>query len=572
MPRTYVDNAYNRSVGRVGMAHGTAVISSSNRSSTNYNFGSGSGSSSSCQSPNYSTNYQTPNYTDSYISYTGASYSSPKTYVDNNYNQRIGRVGLPIGSAVVSSNHEKSASSYLSTCSSKTYVDNSLNRSLGRVGLPHGSAVFSKSNSNTSFLLSTKETNRIPIGETSNKYVSGSGKRLYVDNTLNRRLGRVGEPIGSMSSGSSSAFTADSPKYRGQTFLHDMFDHLSNNPENEVDLSNIDKTITEEQQSNAIDKVLDYFSRVMEVRKWQAESSSDYNPKTSKQLLEKSSVPIIKYEDIEVRGIIGRGTYGDVHFAKYKGSIIAVKKLRVQRVSKKRLNAFRDEVSVLCELQHPNVVRFLGACIITPNLCICMEYMTKTLHQALHMDCIEFSEADKAFIIIQIGLGMKYLHAKDVVHCDIKSQNILIEHGNDSPCVAKLTDFGLSMMKNNADTTTSKIEDVRGNLGTPRYSAPEVLRGDLLNLRNWKKADIYSLSLVIFEIACDEEPFESLSQLQLTKQVGENNLTVTIPRDVTLKPTFQILLKKCWARDAALRPTAGDIVKHMHEDDKIYLA
>ena len=70
-------------------------------------------------------------------SYSGSSIASPRTYVDNASNRSLGRVGLPVGSAVVSRGDDSSASS-------RNYVDNASNRSLGRVGMPVGSAVVSR--------------------------------------------------------------------------------------------------------------------------------------------------------------------------------------------------------------------------------------------------------------------------------------------------------------------------------------------------------------------------------------------------------------------------------------------
>ncbi len=59
---------------------------------------------------------------------------------------------------------------------------------------------------------------------------------------------------------------------------------------------------------------------------------------------------------------IGHGGFGDVYFAKWQGTVVAVKKLRVQRVSKKRLKQFEDELYIFKKLDHPNIVKMIGAC------------------------------------------------------------------------------------------------------------------------------------------------------------------------------------------------------------------
>ena len=130
--------------------------------------------------------------------------SSGKTYVDNAYNRRLGRVGLPHGSAVVSrsssraSRAESPPSSPFSRSGCGTYVDNSYNRKLGRVGMDYGTAVVSKSSKNTSV---ASDMDSIINGDDYPSYISCGGASrsssgTYVDNTYNRKLGRVGMEYG----------------------------------------------------------------------------------------------------------------------------------------------------------------------------------------------------------------------------------------------------------------------------------------------------------------------------------------------------------------------------------------
>ena len=141
-----MDNAANRSLGRVGMSHGSCVQSST-----------------SCS-------------------------ASPKTYVDNAVNRSLGRVGNPRSTS--------------SSASPKTYVDNAANRSLGRVGMPYGSCG-SSSTSQEVYVdnAANRKLDRVgkPIGTThmvsGDCSISGNMHKTYVDNERNRHLGRVGKPI-----------------------------------------------------------------------------------------------------------------------------------------------------------------------------------------------------------------------------------------------------------------------------------------------------------------------------------------------------------------------------------------
>ena len=121
-----------------------------------------------------------------------------RCYVDNAMNRRLGRVGMPLGSMVVSRGSSSYGSSF--SGSTRTYVDNAMNRRLGRVGMPLGSMVVSKGSSASS-----------PSSSFYGLSFSES-ERTYVDNSMNRDLGRVGMPVGSMPV-SRSGVPSSSKKY-----------------------------------------------------------------------------------------------------------------------------------------------------------------------------------------------------------------------------------------------------------------------------------------------------------------------------------------------------------------------
>ncbi|XP_018007363.2 probable serine/threonine-protein kinase DDB_G0267514 [Hyalella azteca] len=352
--------------------------------------------------------------------------------------------------------------------------------------------------------------------------------------------------------------------------LLSLYRHLLNTPQDDLDLSS--GILPENEINYAVDRVVQKFNQAKEIERWKNDSKLDEDPRTSTSIITNFIGNNIKYEDIEFRSIIGKGAFGEVYIAKYLGSIIAVKKLHIQRVSKKMLRKFNEEVTVLSALNHPDIVKFIGACVVSPNLCICMEYLKMSLHEALHMQEVGFSESQKFSMICHVALGLEYLHSQDVAHCDIKSQNVMIDFdviSMDDSLTAKLTDFGLSMMKNNSESISSSSE-FRGHIGTPRYSAPEVLRGEMLNIPAWMAADVYSLSLVVFEIVCGEEPFDTLSVYQLRKEVGEKCLTPQVSEDLHVETWLQQLLCSCWSRDPLQRPSAAGINASLAGKRNIY--
>lgn len=593
--RTYVDNSTNRSLGRVGMPVGSMVVSSKGSSASTPST-SFFGSSSSDSGRTYVDNAMNrdlgrvgmPVGSMPVSKSSSGSSSSSKTYVDNEYNRSLGRVGMEHGSMVVSKNSGTGSSS-----GTKHYVDNSANRSLGRVGLPYGAcgeevrvykdnpfnrklgraglpvgaAVKSKSGSLELKLYADNPENRrlgrvgFPLGSRPKGSFTGS-KRTYCDNYLNRQLGRVGKELG----------TEPVTCSKETEWLHKAYIRYRENPNEDIDYGTL-PALPEEVEEDAIEKLMHLINRLQIEREWrETEKQTKPVPKTSDDLLSYTG-PILEFSDIKLGKIIGRGGFGVVHYGEYKDSVVAVKKLHVMRVSKRRQKEFIDEVNILSKLDNPFIVKFIGACTTTPNLCIVMEYMQMSLHEALHVDCADladFTDGDRLMMITQTLTGLEYLHDKKVAHCDIKSRNVLIDHDGEKFTVAKLTDFGLSMMKNETETSLSSNSELVRHIGTPRYSSPEVLRGELMNLDQMKMSDMYSYGLVVFEIVCEEEPFPNLSAAQLRTQVGEKNMYPKFPEDIHPNVDLAAKLLGCWDRKPENRPTATDFLKVMNRISCVY--
>ncbi|XP_062600528.1 uncharacterized protein LOC134262154 [Saccostrea cucullata] len=577
--RLYVDNSYNRTLGRVGMPLGS--MKTSNRKSR-----PSSASPSSAEKKSYVDNAHNRKLdrvgkpVGSMPVFSSKQSSASKTYVDNEYNRKLGRVGVEHGSMVVSKSSPKKSSSG----GSKVYVDNSLNRSLGRVDLPYGTstkvenvrlykdnafnrrlgrvgkpvgtAVQSKSGLDEYRVYADNSENRrlervgFPTGSRPKASFPGT-KRRYCDNALNRALGRVGEELG----------TRPVTCSKETEWIHKVYQRYRENPKAEIQYQDL-PALSEKLEAAAVEKVMDRLNRVHFERKWRKQSKVKYVPKNYGALLHYTG-PIIKYSDLEIGKPIGRGGFGVVYHAMYKGSVVAVKKLPFSSVPMSMLKGFNAEINILNRLDHPYIVKFIGACISIPDLCIVMEYMQMSLHDALHVDRADlgdFTDEDRLNMIKQTLSGLKYLHDKNIAHCDIKPGNILIDHDGEKFTVAKLSDFGLSMMSH----------DPARCAGTPRYSSPEILRGEFLNLNQMMMSDMYSYGLVVFEIICEKEPFANLSKEQLQIQVGRKGLLPQFPEGIHPDVHLESQLLACWDRNPANRPTARSFLRVVNRLSSVY--
>ena len=400
----------------------------------------------------------------------------------------------------------------------KYYADNAYNRKLGRVGKPIGSHVAHQDGT-----------------------ITKSGGHFYKDNAKNRCLGRVGKPI---------------KNWRRNLIEENELDDLSKK------IESIKFTL----ESMQYRYIVDYMQRKEVEEEWR---NVDIDPSTDtgKLPLVCSGKKCIAFHELELGKCIGRGGFSEVYAGLWHKTPIAYKKFLMQRMSKKLEDRFVNEVTVsLSTLDHPNTVCIFGAVVDEANKGIVMEYLTRSLFQAIHVDEIEISDDEKNAIVSQTVSALVYLHSKSISHGDIKSENVLLDAKNN----AKLGDFGLSIIR--STTASSRSCPATPGQGTPRYSAPEVLRGEILDMEGLCLADIYSLAVLVFEILAEEEPFVELTVRQLEREVGEKGMCPTT--STRFSKAIDDLLNSCWDRNPAQRPTACQFqlkwsnIKDLYHDDE----
>jgi serine/threonine protein kinase len=189
---------------------------------------------------------------------------------------------------------------------------------------------------------------------------------------------------------------------------------------------------------------------------------------------------------------LGRGAFGIV----YKGVIdingtkryVAVKKL--DKVAEEGEKEFRAELSVIAHTHHKNLVRLLGFCDDADKRLLVYEYMSNGTLASFLFGLTKPSWKQRIEIALAVAKGILYLHeecATQIIHCDIKPQNVLLDdHYN-----ARISDFGLSklLMVDQSYTQT-------GLRGTKGYVAPEWFR----NTKITTKVDVYSFGVLLLEI------------------------------------------------------------------------
>ena len=272
---------------------------------------------------------------------------------------------------------------------------------------------------------------------------------------------------------------------------------------------------------------------------------------------------ILPSSSIKIIRSIGFGGSSEVFLGDYRGTQVAVKKLKTFSLKEENLKEFKREVSSLSIIRHPNLVLFMGAIAEQNNICIVTEYCDGgTLFSILHQRKeINISWQLRIRILLEIATGMNFLHTNNpqIIHRDLKSLNILLTNkivNSNNLTSIKISDFGLSKILSSLD----KKEIMTGNCGTCHWMAPEVIK----NLNYSIKADVYSFGIIIWECCARETPYKNLNQQQITYFVtvkkGRPDLNL-IPKDCPIG--MKELMIKCWNDNENDRPNFGNIINEL---------
>ncbi|CAM6060482.1 unnamed protein product [Sphagnum tenellum] len=277
--------------------------------------------------------------------------------------------------------------------------------------------------------------------------------------------------------------------------------------------------------------------------------------------LQISNLETIKNADLEEMRELGSGTFGTVYHGKWRGSDVAIKRIKASCFAgrpseQERLIAdFWREACILGQLHHPNVVAFYGVVRDGPGgtLATVTEYMVNgSLKQVLQKKDRTIDRRKRLLIAMDAAFGMEYLHGKNIVHFDMKCENLLVNMRDPHRPVCKVGDLGLSKVKHQ----TMVSGGVRGTLP---WMAPELLNGNSNMVT--EKVDVFSFGIVMWELLTGEEPYASMHYGAIIGGIVNNTLRPKIPS--WCDPTWKSLMERCWSADPADRPTFSVIASEL---------
>ncbi|KAG7509540.1 mitogen-activated protein kinase kinase kinase 7 isoform X2 [Solea senegalensis] len=254
----------------------------------------------------------------------------------------------------------------------------------------------------------------------------------------------------------------------------------------------------------------------------------------------------INYENIEVEEVVGRGAFGVVCKAKWKGKDVAIKTIE----SESERKAFSVELRQLSRVNHPNIVKLYGSC--KSPVCLVMEYAEGgSLYNVLHgAEPLPYYTASHAMSwCLQCSQGVAYLHGmkpKALIHRDLKPPNLLLVAGG---TVLKICDFGTA-----CDIQTH----MTNNKGSAAWMAPEVFEGNNYS----EKCDVFSWGIILWEVITRRKPFDEIGGPAFRIMWAVHNGTRP-PLIKNLPKPIESLMTRCWSKDPSQRPSMEEIVKMM---------
>lgn len=281
---------------------------------------------------------------------------------------------------------------------------------------------------------------------------------------------------------------------------------------------------------------------------------------------------------------LGQGTFGEVYMGlnQVTGELFGVKQVPIAPGvmmgdeggghQDDAVAALQREISIMRELDHAHIVRYLGTetgtlesrdhdegrseregprGVRAPHVFIFLEYVPGGSLRGMLKQFGKFAESVIRRYTRQILLGVDYLHARGFIHRDIKGANVLVTEAG----IAKLADFGCSKQLQGVNTASldESLKTIRGSIP---WMAPEVIR----QAGAGPKADIWSVGATVIEMATANHPWPDLpDNLAALFHVATAKKPPEFPKDIS--PELRELLNACFQLDPDLRPPAQRLLR-----------
>nr|XP_039323605.1 mitogen-activated protein kinase kinase kinase 1 isoform X1 [Saimiri boliviensis boliviensis] len=257
---------------------------------------------------------------------------------------------------------------------------------------------------------------------------------------------------------------------------------------------------------------------------------------------------------------IGLGAFSSCYQAQDvgTGTLMAVKQVTyVRNTSSEQeevVEALREEIRMMSHLNHPNIIRMLGATCEKSNYNLFIEWMAGGSVAHLLSKYGAFKESVVINYTEQLLRGLSYLHENQIIHRDVKGANLLIDSTGQR---LRIADFGAAARLASKGTGAGEFQGQL--LGTIAFMAPEVLRGQQYG----RSCDVWSVGCAIIEMACAKPPWNAekhSNHLALIFKIASATTAPSIPSH--LSPGLRDVALRCLELQPQDRPPSRELLKH----------
>ena len=259
-------------------------------------------------------------------------------------------------------------------------------------------------------------------------------------------------------------------------------------------------------------------------------------------------------KNYEFISMLGNGSFGKVRLYRdknYKELLFAIKTLKKEGITSYHFSLLKQEVDILSNMDHPNIVKYFGIFEDDYFIHIVMEYLKgQDLSKIISLkNYTDFNENQMGQIIHQLLKALSFIHSKNIIHRDIKPENILFSDKRNIFSL-KLIDFGLATFQ----------EQEKKTAGTPMYMSPEMVDG-----KGTYVSDIWSVGVVVYQMVTGKLPFdggESDENQILYEHIKNDEYNKEKLNNVECSDDVKDFIDKALQKDIKKRMTVQEALNH----------
>ena len=345
---------------------------------------------------------------------------------------------------------------------------------------------------------------------------------------------------------------------------------LNNNNKNNINIFNI-KNISKNNNSSSLDSIseISKISTAVKDAKYYMNKSTELIKYIQNYYTKNRSYPETKINFYLYGRRIGQGAFGKVNLGLnvLTGRVVAIKSFKKTPIEKFRhkMKKIQYETELMKRFNHKNITKILEVFNDEEYMLIIMEYINGGNLYSFVKKRRKLPEKMAKFLFRQIILGIQHIHSKNVVHRDIKLENILIDFSNN----IKICDFGIGKRLNSED------ELLYDKCGTPMYMAPEIILANENNGYKGFPVDIWSSGITLYIMLSGSLPFNlknknnikegmALNSIKDKNNIFLQNQIVNVkPKEIeNISDEAKNLLKGLLNKDPSKRLTCSQILNH----------